>query len=578
MTIQNAGRLFSLAGSAFISNMRMPLFTTLRPLLIFVCFLSAEQAGASAQGVSGPGTMVFVETDTVADDNWSDETYYSIEILRLQRWVREHAKSFSNGAALEESARLINEAEQFAASGDYEMAAAWIETVWDLLQPESGPITPNAEVATMQNLDASALPAAKPRLTWSKQMTSGLDFWHQEFSFRFLESDSTFLERNGNPYSGVRVSFGYAAGEKTTLRGLSSFKYSRDYLTADAEFTFSGHSGQNHNWKIENRTEGTSFYRDFNLRYLQNRSTAKFGHRFGRLTLEAENNFLIRSYAGSDTSYQDYWNNSFLSAARFSLAPGALLTLGYRNVVRKHPDRPVNDYLDNRMEFAWLQSFGSLASLHLNYELRFRDYRNVPQDHFFQDFWEHYLLGEVNLGLSRKTGLEVTGGFTSREYRFVSANSLPDFINWDIQPALYLKMSDNWRLAGGLRYEREMHQELVSRVNSVDAESVFSIQFEDFYAIGPVVTIDFINVDGLLLSLRESYLFRRYPNTRTSSVDAFNLYSDRNINSILLLLTWSVTPRWQLTVLANLDDDRSRKDTTGDSRNTLVGVEIGYSF
>lgn len=499
-------------------------------------------------------------------------------MLRLQRWFRENGDNLDNETILNELSQLLKEAKQFAEAGDYQMASMWLETVWEMLKPDDSTL-----LATQTSLGpADGLYAlaenSMPQFTWSRQVISGLDFWRQEFNFRFLESDSTFLERNGNPYSGVRLTFDYGGQGHPNFNAVTSFKYSRDYLTADADLKFAGNWGRKTRWRLENRAEGTSFYRDFDLRYFQNRSTARLDQQFGPVILQAQDDFMLRTYAKADSAYPSYWNNSLMASGKFEFSAASLLTLGYRSVVRKHPDLAINDYFENRVEASWFQSFGSTVTLHFDNDLRFRNYENVPKDHFLQDFWENYFNAEMDLGLTRGFGAHVSGSFTRREYQFVSANSLPDYTNWEIEPQLYLKLGSSWKISGGVHYEKETHQQFLGRVSDLDAASVFSIQFEDFYAAGPVVTVDFLNVNGLLFSLRESFLLRRYPNSRTSNVDAFNLYSDRNINSILLFLTWNMTPRWQLNILANVDDDRSRKDSTGDSQNTLLGFEVGYAF
>gem|GEM_PF-2531734 len=560
-----------------IEDSRLPPTFRTFPLLllstVFTFHLLPFVAPASAQTLS-----VVAPSDSLSEGQWSEETYYRIETLRLQRWVRENNDEIDNEIVLQELTQLLKEAKQFADAGDYKMANLWLETVWEMLKPyDISDMTTQTPIGLENGLYDVPL-NSPPQFTWSRQVISGLDFWRQEFSFRFLESDSTFLQRNGNPYSGIRLTLDYGGQGHTRFNGFTSFKYSRDYLTAEVDFKFSGIFGKNTRWRLENRTEGTSFYRDFDLRYFQNRSTARLEHRLGPVTFEAQDDFMLRTYTNSDSAYPNYWNNSFMASSKFELTTGSLLTLGYRNVVRRHPDLPLNDYLENRAEVSLFQSVGQWFNLHIDDELRFRNYENVPKDHFFQDFWENYFTAEMQVGFTSGFGSQVNGGFTTREYQFISANSLPDFNNWEIEPQLYLKLGSNWKVAGGFHYEKETHQQFLGRVSDLAAESVLSIQFEDFYAAGPVVTIDFLNLNGLLFSLRESYLFRRYPNSRTSDVDAFNLYSDRNINSVLLFLTWNMTPRWQLNILANIDDDRSRKDSSGDSQNTLLGFELGYAF
>ncbi|NIR52932.1 hypothetical protein GWO43_30380, partial [candidate division KSB1 bacterium] len=62
------------------------------------------------------------------------------------------------------------------------------------------------------------------------------------------------------------------------------------------------------------------------------------------------------------------------------------------------------------------------------------------------------------------------------------------------------------------------------------------------------------------------------------NVDLIGIYQDRNINSIMLFLTWNVSRRWRFSVFANMDDERSQREDNLDSQNTVVGLEVNYLF
>ncbi len=520
------------------------------------------------------------ETDSLTKQAWEEETYYRINILRLKRWVQENPAIQDDPVLSVEISQLLKEVTDFAAAGDFYMANVWMETIWDLIA--SWEISPSRDQSTFQSTGQVAYPVGAltqtPRFDWSREAITGVDLWRQEFNFRFLDTDSTYLEGSGNPFTGVRFNLDYANGKQTNLRGTTFFKYSRDYLTGEADLQLTSSAGEFVNWKLQNRLEGTSFFRDFNLKYLQNQSLARVDFRVGVLKLTAQDDFLLRSYAESDSAYPNYYINTFLGAGGLHFGMNSSFNLSYRNVVRKHGDFETNDYRENRLEVLWEQSIGGFTDFRLQNDFRVRDYSNVPAGHFFQDYWENYFWGNIDFKLAKVFGLELQGGVNKREYDFLSASSLPDFIDWEVEPELYLKPSVSWRISAGIHYERETHQNLVPRLNAVDAESAISIQFEDFYAVGPVLKIDFFNVNGFLLSLQESYLLRRYPNSPTNDVRDFNLFSDRNINSIIFFLNWSINQNWQFNLLANMDDDRSQKDDTGDSRNTIIGLELGYHF
>ena len=176
----------------------------------------------------------------------------------------------------------------------------------------------------------------------------------------------------------------------------------------------------------------------------------------------------------------------------------------------------------------------------------------------------------MSLDFTRTIGTEIRTSLLKRKYSFVS-ETLPDYLFWEVEPQIYFRINQEWRIGFGAYYAQQNHDKLSS--------------VADYYKAGPVVTLELFQIDGILLSLRESFTFERYPNIQTDSGrnsdpnagSLFNFYSDRNSNSLSLFLTWNVSARWQLNVLANLDDDRHRDDS-GDSQNTLVGLDLNYSF
>ncbi|MFQ5648678.1 MAG: hypothetical protein ACE5IY_01940 [bacterium] len=531
------------------------------------------------QDVSLVGTAARV--DTVSEDLWSEETDYRINLIRLRRYVKGNKETLTDPLLKREIVRLLKEADNFAKAGDYYAANLWMEAIWDLLLSETDTLDPLdgfSEAASKDEEMTASSGAA--RFQWRKEIITGIDLWRQRFNFTVFEADSTFLEGEGNPFTGLRLNFDYATGRRNVLQGMTFFKYSRDYLLGEATLRYAGDLSSRSRLKVENRFEGTAVYRDFDLKYIQNQSYLSFNHSFGPLSIELQEEFLLRRYARIDSSYPNYFNNTLGGFARVSPGARSLFSLGYRNVQRNHPEFDINNYREHRLEASWSQSLGRWFNYSLENEFRVRDYQNVPVDHFFQDFWENYFLGEMEIGFGPKMGMKLEGSFIKREYQFHTVNSLPDDFYWEIEPEVYLKIADNWKVGVGVHYGRQTHEPFpaAARLTAVDVASVVSVSFENYREYGPVVTVDFFEINGILFSLRESFLLRRYPDTPTGNINQFNLYSDRNTNSLLLFLTWPLSKHWQLNVLANMDDDRSQKDNSGDSQNTLVDIEISYSF
>ena len=563
--------------------------------LILVLLLAGSSSNWSKNVYSQNATYNLSESfsDTLSEADWNEETYYRIEMLRLERWILKNTKKFSDPILLKEITRLKKEAENFAKTKDFQMANLWLETIWDLLQPDNGAaLVPSEDDSYLLNGlgELSLKPANK--FNWSRELSTGVDVWHwrQEINLGTIPTDvallasasvdSTILESNGNPFTGVRFKFDYGTGFRNSIQSMVFLKYSRDYVSGEVNTKIAKPIGTKSSWRFENRFQGTSYFRGFGInKFWQNTSLLLFRIQPSRLfSFDFGDEFILRRYDhknennNEDESYPDYFNNTFRTAIRLNFGLGSLLQAGYRNVQRNHSVSKKRDYRENRISLSLLQASSRSFSLNFENDLRLRDYTNFQPDSLslYNDYWENNLTGDIRLDFTRRVGTEVRGTITKRDYKIVS-ESLPDYVFWEIEPKFILNIDQEWRIGFGVYYALQNHQK--------------SYSFADYYKVGPVITLELFQINGVLLSLRESFILERFPNIQTDSSrnsdpnnsSLINFYSDRNSNSLSLFLTWNVSSRWQLNILANLDDDRHRDDS-GDSQNTLVGLDLNYSF
>lgn len=532
-------------------------------------------------------------SDTLVNEDWIEESYYGIEVLRLERWILKNTQKFSDPILLREIARLKKEAENFAETNDFQMANLWLETIWELLQPDDDAVflPPEDDSYFLNGLSEVSLKPAN-KFNWSRELSTGVDVWHwrQEINLGTIPTDaaslasasldSTILESNGNPFTGVRFKFDYGTGFRNSIQSMVFLKYSRDYVSGELNAKIDKPIGNRSSWRFENRFQGTSYFRSFGInKFWQNTSLLLFRIQATRLfSFDLGDEFILRRYDhknennNEDESYPDYFNNTFRAAARLNFGFGSFLQAGYRNVQRKYSVSKKKDYRENRISLSLLQAASRSFSLNLENDLRLRDYTNPQPDSLsiYNDFWENNLTGDMRLDFTRRVGAEVRGTLTKRDYKIVS-ESLPDYLFWEVEPMFIFKINQEWRIGFGVYYALQNHQKFYS--------------FADYYKVGPVITLELFQINGVLLSLRESFTLERFPNIQTNSAgnsdpntsSLINFYSDRNSNSLSLFLTWNVSSRWQLNILANLDDDR-HKDDSGDSQNTLVGLDLSYSF
>ncbi|RMF66323.1 MAG: hypothetical protein D6743_06565, partial [Calditrichaeota bacterium] len=258
--------------------------------------------------------VVQVQTDSLAEDEWSEETLYDIELLRFERWAAEHTSRLIDPTLLNEVARLKKEAESFAATGDFEMARIWLDMIWGLLEPVAekdgeAPQTPSTNGFSEE--DPPELDPDAKRWTWEREIVSGVDFWRQRFNFGFFDQDSTLREGDGNPSTGIRFNLDYGSDFRDSFNAYTFLKYSRDYLSGEASVRISRPLASRSFFQLENRFEGTSFVRTDSLKYWQNGATATLALReFGAFVFETEDNFVLRRHYRASTFYADYYENT----------------------------------------------------------------------------------------------------------------------------------------------------------------------------------------------------------------------------------------------------------------------------
>ena len=493
------------------------LYLLKKPLIFLIATLwlsIMNSAGFSQENLFGDTTSI---SDSLSESNWSEETIYSIEMIRLERWIRENTHVFRDTTLLKEIVRLKREAENFAVEKDFTLAVIWLETIWNLLLPEKdGALdAENSGYDPIRELDIDFDPEPDKKFNWSNELSTGVDLWQLEFQMASFDDDTTSLEDfsnegSGNPYTGLRISFDYTANSRRSIQGYTFLKYIRDYLSGEAELRFVNQIGHRVSWNFAERFEGNTFYRDNDLKYIQNISTFNIKiNRLGPFVFDIEDELLIRRYADESNIYPSYINNSINGLAKLDIGLGSMIGVGYRNVQRLHSNFEVNDYKENRVDELWYQSIGRQVRLSFENELRFRDYTNVPLDTTFQDYMENYFRGEVSLPFNSVLGFEFLGTLTKRDYKFTSIKSLPDYLLWEIEPELYFNISSDLRLSVCFYYSDQTHHKFLNRVLVSSVDAALSIPFEYYYTFGPSFTIEFFNIDVLMFNLRESFHHQR---------------------------------------------------------------------
>jgi len=532
--------------------------------------------------------------------NWAGTSVYEIDRLRLLRWVRAHQDTSARDF-LRQTLDLITEAGGFARQGDHTTAQLLLDTALELTGLRISLANPEAtELLQVAPLIETSVPKS---FEWKREVLFGVDLRRQEFELGFADQESLYVDRDGNPFAGLRLSLNHNATPplntrqsslsrlslQPEARGLNFDAYallksSRDYYSGEIEFNGRQSLGDGAFWRFQNRLEGTSYRRDFDLQYWQNTATALAAMEIGKnFRLEVADEFRVRRYRHASEIYPNYLQNQASLGTVYNSGYTSRLEARYHYVVRAHASCPADDYIENRFDASVFQNASTNTSILLENIWRQRNYLNntpgSPCRKTYQNtYQEEYARADLRLGFSDALALRLEGDFTLRQHAAPS-DTTPDFLGATVNPQLQIKFFSSVQMSIGYLYLLRVYdKDIIQTAPPADLEPSSFLFYEDYYAHGFTLGVDLIRTGGLLLSVNENFEMRTYPNSATQDITGFGLYSDRNINSLLLFFSWNFLPHWQAGALANFDNDYSRVENRSDSRNTLFSIDLSYSF
>jgi len=515
---------------------------------------------------------------------------YEIDRFRLLRWARAHQDTTARDF-LAQTLDLLTAADGFARQQDYLTAQLILDTALELTG-----LRRNEQSSPAPAMNPTLSPNPNSKFEWRREVLFGVDLWRQEYELGAFSADTMFSD--GNPFVGVRLSFNHNPAAKFNLQkppaltenravnidAYALLKSSRDYFSGEAEFNARQSLGRGSYWRLQNRLEGTSYHRDFDLQYWQNLTSALAVAELNRnFRLEVADELRWRRYREQNDFYPNYIQNRAGFGVVFNPAYTTRLDSRYIYTVQAHDLCPSHDYLEHRLEASVAQNSSANSSVLLENIWRQRIYPNESandgcRNSYQKTYQEEYARADLRLGLVETLALRIDGDFVLRQYATPS-DTIPDFLGVTANPQLQFNLSPSFQIRAGYQYALRVYENDIIQPNRGAAPANFSF-YEDYYSHGFTLGLDLIRSDGLLFSVNENFEMRTYPNSTPNNTSDLGLYSytDRNINSLLLFFSWNFRPRWQANVLANFDNDRSRVDDQSDSRNTLFAIDLGYSF
>ncbi len=542
--------------------------------------LYAQPSGAPAD------SLAYTASDS-ALLQWSSTSEYEILQVRVQRGLAKIPSKTS--AVFANVTELLHEAESLAQAQDYVTAQLLLETALELLAAVSS----SASVSSA--FPEEAFPKSKAQ-TWlhktpahwqiQPEILTGVDLSRLEYVLGSAELNEIFADfatrsvrSAGNPFAGFRFQLVRSPVSSADLRLLAAFKTSRDYDSGALEFSARHLLGREAYLYFENDFEATAYRLETDLRYWQNAGTLRAAMNLGKnFSIEVEDKLRLRRYREENLFSPNFLQNETGLGATYSTGLATRLQARYDYGTRVHARFPVNDYTEHRFDASVSQNTSPNSSMFVQNIWRTRAYPfGIPDSTFQNSYREEFLRADLRFGLSAKYALRVEGDLTLRQY--ASASGLtPDFFNAKINPKLEYKLGSDWQAGAGYIFLLQVHGTREQQNSTGSTTALTSGFYEDYYAHGFTLGLDWFSPAGVLLSLNHTYEVRTYPHDPLKDVLLPSLYSDYNNHSFLLFLSWKLNAHWQMSAVANYDNQTSRTETGDDLRNTLFSLEVGYGF
>lgn len=533
-------------------------------ILIFFLFVYVSRINAENQRLTKETAI-----DSSTGYNRAEALLYQIELMNFETALARLRQNPANNSLLTEIMQLKAEANQYAAEQAFEFANLIFEEINYLLRAHIPPVK-----EPVRPIPLSANPVFQEKnsrqTNWNREIIGGIDYWDQKLEMSYSDYDSVMLEGATNPFLGARFGFEHGNPKIQLLRSELLIKNSRDYFTTNGEFRFLKSTVRNTSLEIKNFVDWTYYKVDTELSYLQNNLTAVFHFRpYDGFRVQLSEEFRLRDYSHEAEFYSSYFQNKIQLAVNYMTPAFNRWGAAARIYHRIHPHYTYKNYKKIYFDFSGEYAFNSRFKFRFDNEIIFKDFTAAGIDTLYQsDYFENYSIINVKYNLFQALFLELENISSFKKYK-QKMSYLRDNFESEFESTLsyYFKTSNSFKI--GYLYAFNVHQ-------GEQGKNDLPINIEDYYSHGFTFSFDCFLGETILFNITDNFSSRRYPNS--TDLSTLNLYSDRNVNSLFLLFSWNISAKYELSVIANYDDDRNRKNEHSDSKNTMFSLEFIRKF
>jgi hypothetical protein len=454
---------------------------------------------------------------------------------------------------------LLSEADSLGAAGEYEIGLIYLEEVLNGIKMEDeSKIVENKD---LELVNRNQYDNSINNFTFS--IITGIDFDKHEFEYGYQTSDSTIVEELNKPYTGISLDYILHNSKENSFNLYNYLRVDSENLRENYQINF---IHNNLNLRV-----GGHLNKSFNTvysSYWENNLRIKYKKDLSKKTkISFRNNYNYKTFDKSDLNYTDYYRNYFESNLNY-LYSNYDLNLQYLNEINEFLGNDNNDYIQNTFKtgFRNLKNWDFRHSASIIYEIR--NYQFIYGDSTISnDYNQLGIHVDLNLKIHNSWSLKFENHLIKKMYKNQSTFE-PNYLWNNFRPVLIVDIYSIIQFGIGYESEIKSHTKIEEDGNASTEQ--------DYNSNGIFSSLDYFTTEGITFSLSLSYQWRRYPESPTN--DLINLYSSRNVLSLMAFGNFPLYNNFGLNLLAIYDNDKDIDNDQGNTQSSIFNIELEYKF
>ena len=288
---------------------------------------------------------------------------------------------------------------------------------------------------------------------------------------------------------------------------------------------------------------------------------------FEKTKISFRNNYNYKTFDKSDFNYTDYYRNYFESNIEYQNFNFDLYSQ-YKNEINEFLGNNNNDYKQNTLKIGYrnMNDWDFRHSASIDYEIR--NYELFYGDSTISNVYNQLaLIIDLDFKIYKSLSLQFANHLVKKIYDFQSTFE-PDYVWNYFRPSVEVDINSLIQVGIGYEWEIKSH-------TKIEEDAIESTE-QNYNSNGLFSSLNYFSKDGMNFSFSMSYQWRRYPESPTN--DLINLYSSRNVLSLIALGNFPLTNNFGINVLAVYDNDKDIDNDQGKTQSSIYNIELEYKF